>query len=73
MCLIENQNCLKLTLPAAIISNFSGIDLKPSMLVVTLLGFAGGILYIAVAFHEYRKRTGRTGIQYTEFARMQYR
>ena len=41
---------LKITLPAAIISNFSGIDLKPSMLVVTLLGFAGGILYIAVAF-----------------------
>ena len=41
---------LKITLPAAIISNFSGIDLKPSMLVVTLLGVAGGILYIAVAF-----------------------
>ena len=55
---------LKITLPAAIISNFSGIDLKPSMLVVTLLGFAGGILYIAVAFfYEYRKRSGRAGIQ----------
>ena len=30
---------LKITLPAAIISNFSGIDLKPSMLVMTLLGY----------------------------------
>ena len=43
---------LKITLPAAIISNFSGIDLKPSMLVVTLLGFAGGILYIAVDVYK---------------------
>ena len=41
---------LKITLPAAIISNFSGIDLKPSMLVMTLLGFGGGILYITMAF-----------------------
>ena len=41
---------LRITLPAAIISNFSGIDLKPSMLVMTLLGFGGGILYISMAF-----------------------
>lgn len=41
---------LRITLPAAIISNFSGIDLKPSMLVMTLLGFCGGILYISMAF-----------------------
>ena len=41
---------LRITLPAAIISNFSGIDLKPSMLVMTLLGFGGGILNISMAF-----------------------
>ena len=30
--------------------NLSKIDLKPSMLVMTLLGFGGGILYISMAF-----------------------
>lgn len=41
---------LKITLPAAIITNFSGIDLKPSMLSVSLLGFAGGLLLIGAAY-----------------------
>lgn len=41
---------LKITLPAAIVSNFSGIDLKPSMLVMSLLGLGGGVILIGTAF-----------------------
>lgn len=41
---------LKITLPAAIVSNFSGIDLEPSMLVLSLLGLGGGVILIVVAF-----------------------
>lgn len=41
---------LKITLPAAIISNFSGIVLQPSMLVMSLLGFGGGALLVLLAF-----------------------
>ena len=37
---------LKITLPAAIVSNFSGIDLKPSMLLLSALGLGGGVLLI---------------------------
>lgn len=37
---------LKITLPAAIVSNFSGIDLKPSMLFLSALGLGGGVLLI---------------------------
>lgn len=41
---------LKITLPAAIISNFSGIQMKPSMLILSLLGFGGGVILVAMAF-----------------------
>lgn len=41
---------LKITLPAAIVSNFAGIDLKPSMLALSLLGFGGGVILILSAF-----------------------
>lgn len=41
---------LKITLPAAIICNFSGISLQPSMLVISLLGFGGGVLLVGLAF-----------------------
>lgn len=41
---------LRITLPAAIVTNFSGADLRPSMLVLTLLGFGGGIILMAAAF-----------------------
>ena len=33
---------LKITLPAAIVTNFTGIDMKPSMLLMSLLGLGGG-------------------------------
>ena len=32
---------LKITLPAAIVSNFSGMSLEPSMLLISLLGLGG--------------------------------
>lgn len=41
---------LKITLPAAIISNFSGIVVTPSMLSLSLLGLGGGVVLIAAAF-----------------------
>lgn len=41
---------LKITLPAAIVSNFSGADMRPSMLVLTLLGLLSGLILIGTAF-----------------------
>lgn len=47
---ILSKIVLKITLPAAIVSNFTGIDMKPSMLVMTLLGLGGGLILMAAAF-----------------------
>lgn len=41
---------LKITLPAAIVTNFTGIDLKPSMLLMSMLGLGGGVLLVGIAF-----------------------
>ena len=41
---------LKITLPAAIVTNFTGIDMKPSMLHMSLLGLGGGIILTGMAF-----------------------
>lgn len=41
---------LKITLPAAIVTNFAGIDMKPSMLLMSLLGLGGGIILTGMAF-----------------------
>lgn len=40
---------LKITLPAAIVTNFAGMELRPSMLFLTLLGFLGGVIFILLA------------------------
>ena len=40
---------LKITLPAAIVTNFTGIDMKPSMLLMSLLGLGGGIILTGMA------------------------
>ena len=40
---------LKITLPAAIVSNFSGMSLEPSMLLISLLGLGGGVILIGTA------------------------
>ena len=49
---------LRITLPAAIVSNFSGKELDASLLAVALLGFSANIVYAAVGFFAY-KRQGR--------------
>ena len=41
---------LKITLPAAIISNVSGSKIDPSLLVICLLGFGGGVLYMTLLY-----------------------
>ena len=41
---------LKITLPAAIVTNFTAIDMKPSMLLMSLLGLGGGIILTGMAF-----------------------
>lgn len=41
---------LKITLPAAIVYSFADKVIDPSMLVLSLLGFLGGLVYIGAAF-----------------------
>ncbi len=41
---------LKITLPAAIVFSFADKEIDPSMLVISLLGLAAGVVYIGVAF-----------------------
>lgn len=41
---------LKITLPAAFISNFSGKTIDPSMLSFTLMAFGAGLLYMLLAY-----------------------
>lgn len=41
---------IRITLPAAIVSSFAGKQIAPSLLTLSLLGFGGGVLYMAVAF-----------------------
>lgn len=41
---------LKITLPAAFISNFSGKELDPSMLSFTLMAFGAGVLYMILGY-----------------------
>jgi len=40
----------RIALPAAIVTNFTGIDMKPSMLLMSLLGLGGGIILTGMAF-----------------------
>lgn len=47
---------LKITLPAAIVSNFSGKTLDISLLAVALLAFVGNIIYVAVGYVAYKRR-----------------
>ena len=40
---------LKITLPASIVVSFAQMEIDPSMLTITLLGFGGGVIYVLVA------------------------
>lgn len=41
---------LKITLPAAIVSSFAGTEISLSMLTLSLVGLAGGVIYMAIFF-----------------------
>lgn len=41
---------IKVTLPAALIVNAVGREIDPNLLVLSLLGFGGGVLYVAVSW-----------------------
>ena len=41
---------LKITLPAAIVSSVAGKAVDPSMLVLCLLGFGGGVIYMSIMY-----------------------
>lgn len=52
-----SQIVVKITLPAAIIKNFSETQLESSMLMLIGLGFGGGVVYILAALLANRKST----------------
>lgn len=41
---------LNITLPASIIANFSQAEIKPAMLLLCVLGFGGGVLYMIIGW-----------------------
>ena len=41
---------MKITLPAAIVSSFSGKEIDHSMLTIVLLGLGGGVIYMLMGF-----------------------
>ena len=41
---------MKITLPAAIVSSFSGKEFDPSMMSIVLLGLGGGLIYMLLGF-----------------------
>ena len=51
---------LKITLPASIVVSFAQMEIDPSMLMIALLGFGGGVIYILAALMtNARKRENR--------------
>ncbi len=54
---ILSRITIRITLPAAIITNFAGKQINPAMLGLGLLGFGGGILYIAAGYWINRKNS----------------
>lgn len=47
---------LKITLPAAIVTSFSGKEINPALLLLALIGLGGGILYLTLGFILYKRR-----------------
>ncbi|MGN0203630.1 MAG: AEC family transporter [Coprococcus sp.] len=47
---VLSKIALKITLPAAIIYSFSGKEIDPTMLLISLIGLGGGILYMVLAW-----------------------
>ena len=46
---------LKITLPAAVVSSFAGKTIEPSLLLLVLLGFGGGVIYILFGIYANRR------------------
>lgn len=47
---VLSKLAIRITLPAAIVTSFAGMQIDPTMLGIVLLGFGCGVLYMAVAF-----------------------
>ncbi len=47
---ILSKIVLKITLPAAIVVNFAGKTIAPSMLLILFVGFGGGVLYMILGY-----------------------
>jgi len=43
---ILSRITIRITLPAAIVMNFAGMQIEPAMLSLGLLGFGGGAIYV---------------------------
>lgn len=48
---------IKITLPAAIIKNFAGTVIAPNLLVLSVLGFVCGVIYIIVGYLTHKGKT----------------
>lgn len=47
---VLSKMVLKITLPAAIVTSVAGKEIDPGMLVLCLLGFGGGVLYMSILY-----------------------
>lgn len=47
---VLSKMVLKITLPAAIVTSVAGKEIDPAMLVLCLLGFGGGVLYMSILY-----------------------
>ena len=60
---VMSKIMVKITLPASIIVNFSQTKMEPSMFLLCLLGFGGGILYMALGWIMGGKDLDEKGFQ----------
>ena len=60
---VMSKIMVKITLPASIIVNFSQTKMEPSMFLLCLLGFGGGILYMALGWIMGGKDSDEKGFQ----------
>ena len=54
---VLSKICIRITLPAAIITSFAGKEIDPSLLVLLFLGIGCGVLYIILGFLLNRKNS----------------
>ncbi|MBQ7795466.1 MAG: AEC family transporter, partial [Lachnospiraceae bacterium] len=47
---VLSKIALKITLPAAIITSFSGKEIDPSMLIIAVLGLGAGLIYVSLGY-----------------------